>query len=509
MRRWHLPVLVVMLVAAGASLILYKARTLGYPLVPAAEIQGWIVEARLSFEPMGGAVKAELAIPSDPPSYTLLDENFVSRGYGLQTERRADNRYAVWSMRRPTGKQALYYRATVTPRDDTSLLQAVPALPAAPEYDELHAAAVNAILDEVRSKSADIATFSSLMMRMLASANPGENALLLLPRQASSEDRVRTAIYVLSGARIPARMARGVRLVDGARSLQAEAWLEVNNGSRWIPIDPTTGSHGYPEDFLVWWRGDVPAFAIERGRNAELRFSVSRTMEQALETASRQAQLANSAVTSYSLLALPVHTQNVYRTLLLIPIGALLIVFLRNVIGIQTFGTFMPVLIALAFRETDLAAGLLLFTVIVTLGLVVRFYLEQLKLLLVPRLAAVVIVVILLMALVSILSQRMRFEVGLSIALFPMVIMAMTIERMSIVWEEHGPGDAIKQGLGSLLVAAGCYLIMFDPLIGHFVFVFPEVLLLVLALALLLGRYTGYRITELMRFRAMLGDKRT
>src|SRR5690606_10541951 len=133
---------------------------------------GWIVEARLTFEPTGGAVKAELAIPNDPPGYTLLDENFVSRGYGLQTERRGDNRLAVWSTRRPSGRQALYYRTTVTPHEDTNLQQAVPALPAPPEYDELHAAAVNAILDEVRSKSADIATFSSLMMRMLASSTP-------------------------------------------------------------------------------------------------------------------------------------------------------------------------------------------------------------------------------------------------------------------------------------------------------------------------------------------------
>jgi hypothetical protein len=503
MRRWHLPLLVILLAAGSISLIVYKVRSLGYPLTPAAQVQSWIVEARLTFDAIGGAVKAELAIPLDPPGYTMLDENFVSRGYGLQTERRGENRLAIWSTRRPSGKQALYYRTTVTRHEDQSLVQAVPALTTAPVYDELHGEAVNAILDEVRSKSADIATFSSLLVQQLASPTPDENVQLLLPRQGTREDRVRTAIYILAGARIPARMARGVRLVDGARGLQSEAWLEVNNGQYWIPIDPDSGVHGYPQDFLVWWRGDVPAYAIDRGRNAELRFSVTRSVEEALETATRQAQLVRSSVTGYSLLALPVHTQNVYRTLLLIPVGALLIVFLRNVVGVLTFGTFMPVLIALAFRETELGTGLLLFTVIVTLGLVVRFYLEHLKLLLVPRLAAVVIVVILLMALVSILSQRMRFDVGLSVALFPMVILAMTIERMSIVWEEHGPGDAIKQGVGSLLVAAGCYLIMFDERIEHFVFVFPESLLLVLALALLLGRYTGYRLTELMRFRAL------
>jgi tellurite resistance protein TehA-like permease len=125
---------------------------------------------------------------------------------------------------------------------------------------------------------------------------------------------------------------------------------------------------------------------------------------------------------------------------------------------------------------------------------------ERLRLLLVPRLAAVLTIVVLLMVAVSLLSQRLGFEIGLSVGLFPMVIMTMTIERMSIVWEERGSGEAIKQGLGSLLVAATCYLVMGLPLVEHLVFVFPELLLVTLAVTLLLGRYTGYRLTELFRF---------
>ena len=82
-----------------------------------------------------------------------------------------------------------------------------------------------------------------------------------------------------------------------------------------------------------------------------------------------------------------------------------------------------------------------------------------------------------------------------------MVILAMTIERMSIVWEELGAGDAIRQGFGSLLVAAACYLLMFHPQVEHLVFVFPELMLIVLGITLLVGRYTGYRLTELRRFR--------
>ena len=204
-----------------------------------------------------------------------------------------------------------------------------------------------------------------------------------------------------------------------------------------------------------------------------------------------------------SLFSLPIETQVVYRILLTIPVGALILVLLRNVVGIRTFGTFMPVLIALAFRETQLIWGLVLFSLVVALGLAVRFYLDRLKLLLVPRLASVLIVVVLLMAALSVFSHLVGIERGLSVALFPMVIMTMTIERMSIVWEERGRNEALRQGLGSLFVAAVAYLVMTIKLVEHLVFVFPELLLVLLAFTLLLGRYTGYRLTELWRFRTL------
>jgi hypothetical protein len=211
-----------------------------------------------------------------------------------------------------------------------------------------------------------------------------------------------------------------------------------------------------------------------------------------------------SRIMEYSLFSLPVSVQNVYRVLLMVPIGAFLIVILRNIIGLRTFGTFMPILIALAFRETELLWGMVLFCLLIAMGLLIRFYLEYLKLLLVPRLASVLIIVIILMAMISIFSHKLGFDRGLSVALFPMVIMAMTIERMSLAWEELGAGEALVQGFGSLMVAALGYLCMSSRYLEHLIFVFPELLFVVLAITLLLGRYTGYRLTELWRFRAAL-----
>ncbi len=97
-------------------------------------------------------------------------------------------------------------------------------------------------------------------------------------------------------------------------------------------------------------------------------------------------------------------------------------------------------------------------------------------------------------------------EVGLNVALFPMIIMTMTIERVSVAWEERGAGYALSQAGGSIVIAALAYLVMKQANLQHLIFVFPELLLVLLAATLVLGRYSGYRLTELFRFRALARD---
>ena len=82
----------------------------------------------------------------------------------------------------------------------------------------------------------------------------------------------------------------------------------------------------------------------------------------------------------------------------------------------------------------------------------------------------------------------------------------MTIERMSVVWEESGPTDAFKEGLGSLLVATLGFLVMNNNYLQYLIFIFPELLLIVFAVFLLMGRYTGYRLNELLRFRDLIKE---
>jgi len=208
----------------------------------------------------------------------------------------------------------------------------------------------------------------------------------------------------------------------------------------------------------------------------------------------------------YSLYGLPLQTQQTYQIMIMIPIGVLVILILRNLGGLQTLGTFTPVLIALAFRETQIGFGIILFTVITALGLSLRSYLEHLKLQMLPRLSVVLTFVVVLIAVISLFSHKLGLERGLSVSLFPMVILTMTIERLSITWEERGGGHAFKVAVGTLIAASLSFMLMNIPELTYFIFTFPAVLLIMVGFMLAMGRYRGYRLTELFRFKAFLKD---
>ena len=504
MNRAHLYLLSALLTLVGLGIFAYKAAVLGFPLLPETETKVWTVQARFSIEAGRQPVKAVLQIPTGQPGYSILDEKFVSRGYGLTLGEQDETggREARWAIREASGRQTLYYRAVVYADGDRRLTDAPPP-PSPPVLVEPFQTAFDALVAAVRQESADTVTFTEAVLRRLGRGDPDESAELLLTPGRGAASRAQLAVQLLAAIGVPARVAYGLPLEERRRRARFRPWLEVYDEGRWLGFDPTTGDVGWPEDYLVWWRGQRPLIQVQGAGNPEVQVSVQSDVVAAMEVAERRAELQESRLVEFSLFGLPIQTQAVYGVMLLIPIGALLMVLLRNVVGIKTFGTFTPILVALAFRETRLLWGIVLFTVVVSLGLGLRFYLERLRLLLVPRLAAVLTLVVLLMAAISVLSHRLGFETGLSVALFPLVILTMAIERMSIVWEERGGSEAIQEGLGSLLVAALSYLVMSLDAVEHLVFVFPELLLVLLAAMLLLGRYRGFRLLELVRFRAL------
>jgi len=498
--------LAALLTAIGLSMFVYKWQVLGFPVTDNQKTPIWTIETSIRFDSGPGSIKANLQIPTLTPGFRTLREYNISKGFGFSLNYVSGGREAQWAVRRADGRQTLYYRRVVYEDTGRDQSDTTPPFPPPPVINEPFKTAVEVLVSDVQDHSADAASFTTELLRLANDPSPDANVELLLVDAETSAEFVQTMTTILAYARIPARMIRGVVLADRQRNVAPLPWLEIHDGDRWRYFNPNTGEEGLPDRYLIWWRGSEPLVRVEGGSGVEVNFAVQKNHLDSIAIAEQRAAMEQSRLVDFSMFSLPIRTQAVYSVLLMIPIGALVMVLLRNIVGIDAFGTFMPVLIALSFRETQLFWGVILFTLLVTLGLSIRFLLERLRLLLVPRLGAVLIVVVLLMLIISIVSHKLGMETGLSVALFPMVIIAMTIERMSVVWEEQGPASAIRGGAGSLVVAIFAYLAMGMNWLEHLIFTFPELLLLILAAVILLGRYTGYRLVELSRFKALAGN---
>jgi hypothetical protein len=512
----HLRLLCTSLILVALALFIYRWQVLDYPLVPDADSAVWEIEAQIDVEGAGESARIGLFVPPRGGSFGALEEDFISSGFALTTQSDAiGNRSAVWSTGNLVDRSTVFYRALFyklpgtelsedarTPPEDLS-----PDLRYPPPGNEAEAAAAEQIASSLDADAAGVETRAALAIERLANAAAGTNGEALVGADATDASIAAAAAAVLAASDIPARVVHGLPLETTRQSVSPEAWLEVWTGERWASFHAPTGDPFTPTNHLIWWRGASELLSVEGADVKRTSFALQRQQIGATASLGQRSELISDPMSGATLLALPVNTQNVFRLLLMIPVGALILVVMRQVVGIETIGTFMPVLIALAFRVTDLFYGVLFFTLLVSFGLLMRVYFAKLNLLLVPRLAAMLVVVILLMVGMSLLADSVSLGLGLSVALFPIVILTMTIERISVTWEENGPPDAIKQAIGSLVVAVLAYLAMSWTLLEHLLFVFPELTLILLAVMLMLGRYSGYRLTELGRFRDLAGAK--
>ncbi|EED36654.1 conserved hypothetical protein [Luminiphilus syltensis NOR5-1B] len=497
--------IVAILVAAGIGTALLRHDATQLPWLPGENESIWLVEARVDFYATGGPVTASLSIPETAPGFSIFNEQAASAGYGFAIVTDANDRRGEWTRREASGAQSLYFSASFLPgnaKEDSKRGQLPIPAPEPVFWDAAQVTAATELIEAARSTSSNDYSFAREINERVAT--PTQNAALLLAKSDSPVDLMRK---LLTDAALPTRDVMGLPLEDARRRQSLVPLLEFHDGEQWRLVDPGKGVIDTPENLLLWHRSGRSVLDVIGGQNSRLSFSIIRQSVAPVELL--EARTKNSLFAQLGVHRLPIEEQSMFKLLLLLPLGATVVVFFRVLIGLQTTGTFMPVLIALVFLQTELVPGLISFVSVVLLGLLMRGYLSQLNLLLVARLAALIVLVIFVISALSVIGYQLGFSTGMVITFFPMIIIAWTIERLSILWEEEGPRDVLIQGSGTLMVAVVAYLLMDSTVIQHLSFNFPELNFVLLACILAMGQYTGYKLFELHRFAPLrnLGHK--
>lgn len=504
--RVQIFVLVSILLMTSIGLVLYKHITLDFPIFPTQQQDVWTIEARVTFQAEDGPVEVILGIPDADPYRRIINYHQISRHYFFQILNYRGERMARWVRDVAKGEQTLYLRyQTYLGAKRKMPVSKKPQAEKPAFSEEEHRIAQN-LLANLPNELNQQQKIEALLS--LYADEQYQDLIHPLSNSRERKDKLESLLVDLFKlVDVKARVAKGLYLTDGKRGQKPRYFVEIHDGKKWQIYDPKTTSYVSNEEVILMAQGDEALLEVHGGKDSKVTFATQKQLQHVFKTALEAQSDNKNTIVDLSILSLPIDNQNTFKLLLIVPLGALVLVILRNFVGLRTSGTFMPILLALAFIQTQLVPGIALLLTVVSSGLIFRAYLSRLNLLLIPRISAVVVFIITVFAIIEIVTFKFNLQWGLKVTFFPMVILSWTVERMSILWEEEGAHEVLIQGGGSLISAVLAYLLMSNVLISSIIFIYPELLLSVLALIILIGTYTGYRLSDLRRFKPIGVEK--
>ena len=463
-----------------------------------------------------------IGLPTDRPRVQIVKEEFIHRGLNAELKQYPSTGNRVLILTTEHGSDygvTAEFEIRLNSVATWEQLQSLESLSDASrarylrsdvELPVLSSGVQNVVRQVLRGEGNDAEDVQSIFEHCSNLNSPGQDddgagnvEWALANKKASTLGKARAMVTLCRATRIPARLVAGfeLRQTDNPRP---HVWTEVFYGHRWVPFDPALGyARGMPVHFLPIRRGGESVVRTTGTGQVVDSYSILRLppAHSVLESDLRRpAQIFN-------LTRLPVEMHPVLSLMLLLPLGALVTTIFRNVIGIRTFGTFSPALLAMSFIYAEWETGLVILTVVIIAALVGRSFLEKLHLLMVPRLSIVLTTIILCIVFGLSLLDYLNWTHGAAAVLLPMVILTTLTERFHVTTEEDGVPYAIQLSVGTLIVASCCYLLLRWDRIGHLLLIYPEAHFFTIAIFILLGRYSGYRLVELWRFRELAKSK--
>jgi len=496
--------LAVALLLASFVLISYRILWLKYPVLPAAPAKVWQFSVDASIKGSEKEATVMIGLPSTQRGQLVVEERIHPGTLSFNLLREGSNQIGVWSGAIGPKGDLIGYSSTIQIQPQRLLRTGPPKLGPYPKN-----------IGETEQKLAIrlVEKWGSLppaeRLRRIAAAvsgfwgTPPQSAQDLHAWSAlrDTHGKMMASLVLLRAAGLPAQAVEGLPLAESVTG-STVTWIETWTGQEWESLQPEKGEiYPKPLPLLPLTIGGLPAVRTVHGELSEVRWTLTREIINQWRMRFERIMRSTRWLDRWSLFRLPEEYQRTFRILILVPIGALMICVLRNIVGLPTFGIFLPVLLALAFRNTGLAYGLGIFWGVVLVGYLVRRWIDKLRLLLVPRLSVILTLVIVCITLFALIGNKFGLREFMAVGLLPFVILTMTIERFFVIIEEAGPREGLWTAAGSAGVAMITYeILQIEPLQLTF-FVYPELLLAVAAGQVLLGRYTGYRLLELLRFR--------
>lgn len=519
-------IIITLLVALFSAIALYKLVVLDYTPSTILPETGYAIDIKMNAVGHGGEISTKVLLPISNPRQTVFDENSQTGNFNFLINRVGLNRYGVWQNPRVKGYQEYSYSFDVKVKEAVyelpktlhnnyknsskfiSYLEATPLIQV--NSPEIKSALVKLKIDHetnVIKAVEEIYNFIAYKIENAGFSGKTDAITSLKLEQASCNGKTRLFAAMLRTLGIPTRLSGGLILNVGEKRVSHQ-WIEVLLGKEWVPFDPTNKHFAeLPANYLTFYYGDQPFFQRTPNVNFKYSFVIDRKSFPRETNYSGLASHSFNIMNAWGLFQKAGLSMELLQIILMIPVGAIVTIIFRNVIGIRTFGTFLPALIASSFRGPGLLWGMITFSSIIVGGALIRALLEKLKLTHTPKLTVLLVYVVFALLFVAGFGVKMNNLDLAHATFFPLALTAITIERFSLMVQEGTLQDAFKILLNTMVTVLVIYIVINSLFLQTFVMAFPETMLLVIAGGIYFGSWVGLRLNEMIRFRGLLFGK--
>lgn len=522
-RTWAFSALLFLVLLAGLGVMGYKLYVLRYPLAGLIPAVSYHVDLSMQVDGHGEDISVATYLPGTDPRQIISEEQNSSGAFTLNLQKEDENRIASWKAENLRGQQTIIYSFQVQanhvryripesmdiPRSYPKELSVhLGATEGIQVNDPLVAEELRTIVPEEHPKLLSALTRihrrlqDGFKNRDFSGYTDAVTALKL--GEASCNGKSRLFAALARRLNIPARLVGGVILKQGSKRVTHQ-WVEVYANGHWVPFDTINDRFAeLPGNYLMLYIGDHVLFKHTANVNFQYFYKMTRRMVPRREALESMSASPLNMFNLYRVFERVGISQNLLKIILMLPLGALVTVIFRNVVGVQTFGTFLPALIAAAARETGLLWGIIGFTFIILSAALVRKTLDWMQLLHSPKMGVMFTLVVITLLTLTVVGVRSGLFELAHITLFPIAILAITAERFALIEAEQGFGKAARILGVTIIVVAACFAVMDSLFLQSLVLAFPELLLVVIALHLWLGKWMGMRMLEFLRFRRLV-----
>jgi hypothetical protein len=195
---------------------------------------------------------------------------------------------------------------------------------------------------------------------------------------------------------------------------------------------------------------------------------------------------------------------NTILLILLIPVLATLVAFVRVVIGLPSLEMLVPIVLTYALVAVGITVGMIILTAVVLASFVSRTLLRNVPIMYFPKRSISHLFLAFFVFAALTIAIQLDVQSIRELSIFPILIITLLGDSIVTVQLRKTLLETLSIASVTVGLALLGYVVATSVVVRDTLILWPELVLLTVLVNVLIGRYLGMRLTELVRFHSLI-----